>query len=253
MFKAGDMKGRAALVTSAGRDLGRVTALHLAGMGADLLLVDEDSEALNAVAGEIRDSEGKTAVFTGDIGDPEKCAEAVAEAVGTFGRLDALCNVATVFIPSRTPNMPRTDWERSLAINLSAPFYLSQAAIPHLLETGGAIVNVASCVVSMAVPNTAAYAASKAGLVQMTKAMAREYRDEPIRINAIAPGTFPTDAQEKMTVPDDVDAAEFRRASPGRGMVAIEQVADLIAFLASPASEGYHGACITLDNGTSLG
>lgn len=252
-FAATSMKGKIALVTAAGDNLGKATAIRLAELGADLCLVDDDAEFLANCAKDLEQLGANVHACVTDISQPGNCAGAVAAAVNAFGRLDALCNVATEFIPSLSTSMSVTDWEKTVAINMSAPFYLSQAALPHLLSTGGAIVNVASCVANMAVPYTAAYAASKSGLISMTRAMAREYLEQTVRINAIAPGGFPYTPRKTTALPDDIDPAELQRASTKRGMVDIKQVADLIAFLASDASEGYHGSCLTIDNGISLG
>ena len=247
------MKGKVALVTAAGDNLGKATAIRLAELGADLCIVDTDTVLLAACAEELKQHGIKVHSCVTDISHAENCAEAVAEAVNVFGRLDSLCNVATEFIPSSATGMAVEDWQRTIAINMNAPFYLSQAAIPYLLETEGTIVNVASCVAHMAVPYTAAYAASKSGLISMTKSMAREYLEQPIRINAIAPGGFPYTPRNPTALPEDIDPAELQRVTTKRGMVDIRQVADLIVYLASDASQGYHGSCVTIDNGISLG
>lgn len=250
---ASNMQGKVALVTAAGDNLGKATALRLAELGADLCIVDADELLLEACAVELSSFGIQVHRHNTDISIAKNCENLVTETVKTYGRLDALCNVATEFIPSSSTGMAVADWEKTVGINMNAPFYLSQAAIPHLLKTNGAIVNVASCVAHMAVPYTAAYAASKSGLISMTKAMAREYLEQTIRINAIAPGGFPYTPRAVTPLPDDIDPAELQRASTRRGMVDIRQVADLIAFLASDASTGYHGSCLTIDNGISLG
>jgi NAD(P)-dependent dehydrogenase (short-subunit alcohol dehydrogenase family) len=145
MTSASDMSGKAALVTGAAGGLGRATALRLARAGADVCLVDIDPAGLDEAAREIAALGVRALARPADLSVRETCPAAVAAAVEAFGRLDALCNVAAVYMPRHTTEMSPADFEKILAVNLSAPFYLIQAAIPHLLEADGAIVNVTSC------------------------------------------------------------------------------------------------------------
>jgi NAD(P)-dependent dehydrogenase (short-subunit alcohol dehydrogenase family) len=243
------MKGRAALVTGAAGGLGRATAIRLAQAGADLCLVDLNAAGLEATAGEVRALGVKALARPADLSAHAACPEAVAAAVEAFGRLDALCNIAAVLFTNHATEMPAADWEKTLAVNLSAPFYLIQAAIPHLLEADGAVVNVTSCAAHRAQAYSAAYCAAKAGLSHMTKALAMEYMHKPIRFNAVAPGGMLTDIARNMKLPADIDRSVFGRVAPLRGMVEVDDVAELVAFLASDASRSYHGACINIDKG----
>lgn len=247
------MKGKAALVTGAAGGLGGATALKLARAGADICLVDLSAEALEPVAKEVRSLGVKAVVKATDLAVSDNCRGAVAAAVDAFGRLDALCNVAAVFLPSPTTEVPDGEWEKTIAVNLSAPFYLIRAAIPHLLETHGAVVNVTSCAAIDAQAYCAAYCATKAGLTHMTKALAMEYMHKPIRINAVAPGGMMTAMGAGMMRLQDADASLVARFNPLRGCVEIEDVADMVAFLATDAARGYHGACISVDNGITAG
>jgi NAD(P)-dependent dehydrogenase (short-subunit alcohol dehydrogenase family) len=254
MRTVGEMKGKAALVTGAAAGIGWGVAAKLAKAGADVCLVDTDAAALAGRADELRALGVRPCVQALDVAEPEACAAAVEAVVLAFGRLDALCNVANAFFPARSERMARADWDRTVAMNLSAPFHLIQAAIPHLLKAEGAVVNVTSCAAFMAPAYTAAYAATKAGLTHMTRALAMEYRDQPIRINAVAPGgMYAVATGAAKHIPADLDAELARRFTPTRGYVEIDQVAEAVAFLASDAARGYHGACIQIDNGVSLG
>jgi NAD(P)-dependent dehydrogenase (short-subunit alcohol dehydrogenase family) len=247
------MKGKAALVTGAASGLGRATALKLARDGADVCLVDVNADGLEATASDVRALGVKALVHSADLAVFENCRGVVAAAVDAFGRLDALCNVAAIFIPAHANEMAQADWERTLAVNLSAPFYLFQAAVPHLLEAHGAVVNVTSCGGFVGQAYCAAYCATKAGLTHLTKSLAMEYMHKPIRINAVAPGGMMTTLAAGFRNLQDGDPSLMQRFSPLRGMVEIEDVADLVAFLASDAARGYHGACISLDNGITAG
>lgn len=248
-----DMTGKVALVTGAASGLGRATASKLAEAGARLWLVDVNAEGL----AETLDSLGKGGrehqVHAADLADPAACHAAVAAAVAHFGRLDALCNVAGLIYLANTPDMPEPLWHKTLAVNLTAPFLLSQAAIPHLLEANGAIVNVVSSAAFIGEAYAAAYCASKAGLLNLTKAMAMEYQKKPIRINAVAPGGMITNIAAHFRPPEGCDFELLKRFSGMRGTVEVDDVADMVALLASPSGRGYHGNCISIDAGITAG
>jgi len=248
-----EMTGKVALVTGASSGLGRATALRLAAAGASVAIVDINREALDETAQLLADRGAVSLTIAADLADPAACTAAVEEAVAHFGRLDALCNVAGVIYLANSPEMPAEQWHRTMAVNLSAPFFLSQAAIPHLLEANGAIVNIASCAAFMGEAYAAAYCATKAGLVNLTKAMAMEYMRRPIRINAVAPGGMMTNIAVNFRPPEGCDIELLKRYSPMRGLVEVDDVADMIALLASDAGRGYHGACISIDAGITAG
>ncbi len=248
-----EMDGKVAIVTGAASGLGRAVALKLAAGGASLCLVDRDEEGLSATKEQIGESSGDIVLHQADLSDASACRAPVEQAVKHFGRLDALCNIAGVISMHDTPAMPLEKWQLTLAINLTAPFVLSQAAIPHLLETDGAIVNVASSAAFIGEAYAAAYCASKAGLVNMTKAMAMEFSKKPVRINAVAPGGMMTNIAASMKFPEDADVELIRRYTGLRGLVEVDDVADMICVLSGPDGRGYHGACINLDAGITAG
>jgi len=254
MNKPSDMSGKAALVTGAASGVGRATAIALATAGADVCVVDVNRAGLEETAAAVSALGVKCLVQVANLSRAAECKGAVAAAVESFGRLDALCNVAGVLFFNHSTDMPEADWELTLAVNLSAPFYLSQAAIPHLLESNGAIVNVASSAIHIGEAYAAAYCASKAGIAHLTRSMAMEYIHKPIRINAIAPGGMATNiVSSMMNMPQDLDRALIDRFVPLRGLVEVEDVGNLIAFLSSDAASAYHGTCISIDKGISAG
>lgn len=248
-----DMTGKYALVTGAAAGLGRATALTLARAGAGLCLVDVNGDGLEATAADARALGVQAIALALDLGVADNCRSAVDAALGAFGRLDALCNVAAVFIPCHTAAMSAADWDRTLAVNLSAPFHLIQASIPHLLASHGAVVNVTSCAAHLGQAYTAAYCATKAGLSHLTKSLAMEYMHQPIRFNAVAPGGMMTALAAGFRTLEQADPSLIQRYSPLRGVVEIEDVAAMVAFLASDAARGYHGACVNIDNGITAG
>ncbi len=252
-MKPSDMKGKAALVTGAASGLGRGAALALARAGADVLLVDMNAAGLEETATQAKALGVKAHIHATDLSKAENCTAAVAAAVEAFGRLDALCNVAGIIVFTHAHEMKQADWEKTLAVNLSAPFYLIQAAIPHLLQSEGAVVNVASSGGIIGEAYVGAYCASKAGLIHLTKALAMEYVHKPIRFNAVAPGGMMTNIASNIKMPEGVDYELIKRFSGMRGMVEVEDVADLIAFLSSSAARGYHGAVLSIDKGITAG
>ena len=248
-----DMKGKTAIVTGAASGLGKVTAMKLARTGADLCLVDFNEAGLNET-GALAQSEGvQVLCHRADLSDPDQCRPVVDAALAHFGRLDALCNVAGIIRMAHAHDMARQDWDRIIAVNLTAPFLLSQAAIPHLLESEGAIVNVASSASYIGEAYAVAYCSSKFGLLGMTKALAMEYTRQPIRINAVGPGGMATNIGAEMSFPADPDMELMSRYMGLRGMVEVTDVADMIALLASPTGRSFHGACINIDAGITAG
>jgi NAD(P)-dependent dehydrogenase (short-subunit alcohol dehydrogenase family) len=247
------MAGEAALVTGAASGLGRATAQKLAALGANLCLVDLDAEGLAETQTLLAGSGIEVLLHPADLSDPAACAGAVAASVERFGRLDALCNVAGLIYLANSHEMPLDQLNRTIAVNLTAPFLLSQAAIPHLLENNGAIVNVASSAAFIGEAYAAIYGATKAGIVNMTKAMAMEYVRQPIRINAVAPGGMMTNIAVNFRLPEGADVDLIKRFSGMRGLVEVDDVADMIALLASDAGRGYHGSCVTIDAGITAG
>ena len=248
-----NMSDEAALVTGAASGLGRGTALALARAGANVCIVDINAAGLEETAQQVRAIGRKALVHATDLSVAENCEAAVAAALASFGRLDALCNVAGLIIFTHSTQMTVKDWDKTLAVNLSAPFHLSQAAIPHLLEHDGAIVNVTSCAAYIGEAYAAAYCATKAGLNAMTKAMAMEYMHKPIRINAVAPGGMKTNIAANLRIPEGADHALIKRFSGLRGLVEVEDVAEMVVYLASDAGRGFHGACVSMDRGITAG
>jgi NAD(P)-dependent dehydrogenase (short-subunit alcohol dehydrogenase family) len=139
-----DFEGRVVLVTGAARGLGRSAARIFAARGASLFLVDILPERLELVRAELAEAGAPVRVFATDISKRENCFSAVAGAVEAFGKLDVLCNIAGIVRFNRVPDTPPEEWDRIMAVNLAAPFHLSQAAIPHLLKSHGNIVNTGS-------------------------------------------------------------------------------------------------------------
>lgn len=247
------MHGKVALITGAAAGLGKATALLLARTGANVCLVDINAEDLEKTAQECRDIGVNALNVATDLSNADNCRAAIAAAVESFGRLDALCNVAAVFIPCHSAEMNDQQWEKTLAVNLSAPFYLIQAALAQLLANKGAVVNVTSCAAHMGQAYLAGYSASKAALTHLTKSLAMEYMHQGIRFNCVAPGGMLTELAQGFRNLSKPEVNLISRYSPLRGLVEIDHVAEMVAFLATDAAIGYHGAVINIDNGLTAG
>ena len=249
-----DMTGKVALVTGAAAGLGRATAIRLAEVGASVAIVDIAEAGLAETAKAIEALGGAALVLPLDLSDRTHCRAAVEQTVARFGRLDALCNVAGVMLPGRTTEITDAEWDLTMAVNLEAPFFTIRAAIPHLLESHGAVVNVSSCASFQGQAYFAAYCATKSGLTNMTKALAMEYMHQPIRFNAVAPGGMMTGLTAGMARLADCDWTLIGRIASARPeLCEIEDVAECVAFLATDAARGYQGACIQIDAGVTAG
>lgn len=253
IFENAQFDGKVAIITGAASGLGRTTAQTFAKVGAKLLLVDVNEAALAETVTLLGVDADRVATHVADLSDAATAQSVVQAAIAKFGRLDALCNIAGLIYLANTPDMPLDQLQHTIDVNLVAPFILSQAAIPHLLESNGAIVNIASSASYIGEAYAAAYCASKWGIVGMTKAMAMEYQKKPIRINAVAPGGMVTNIATNFVPPENCDFELLKRFSGMRGTVEVQDVADMVLLLASEAGRGFHGACVSLDAGVTAG
>jgi NAD(P)-dependent dehydrogenase (short-subunit alcohol dehydrogenase family) len=241
------------LVTGAASGLGRATALRLCELGAEALLVDVNGEGLTAVAEAIGQAGGAAHTLQLDLSERSNCAVAVDAAVERMSRLDALCNIAGVVATEHFTKLSPERYDRIMAINLAAPFFLAQRAIPHLLETQGAIVNVASSAAYIGHAYMTAYGASKAALVSLTKSLALEYARTRLRVCAVAPAGMQTNLLADIAFPQDADYSLVQRFSGLREMTPVEEVAEMIAWMASEHGGPFHGVCVQMDAATTAG
>lgn len=198
---------RVALVTGAARGLGQAIAEALAADGVSLFLVDILEDRLQKTCADLQSRGVQCEAHVADISDRQQCISAVETAVATFGRLDILCNAAGIVRFNHAVDVPEDEWQKIMAINVSGPFWLCQAAIPHLLESQGNIVNVTSQSALIGAAYIVPYSASKGALLQMTRSLAMEYIDEPIRINAVSPGAMATEISLDSPMPEGMDRA----------------------------------------------
>jgi meso-butanediol dehydrogenase/(S,S)-butanediol dehydrogenase/diacetyl reductase len=241
--------GKVALITGASAGLGAATAKLFAQRGASVFGIARDAERMATVFADVAGGEYSSV----DVTTPAACAQAVAECVATFGRLDVLVNVAGFHQMRHTQTVTDAEWERDLAVNLHGPFYLCRAALPHLLETGGNIVNVASIAGVEGEVYSAGYCAAKHGLVGLTRALAVEFTKEKLRVNVVCPGGMPTAQTTEFTAPENADWDLILRIASPRGFSETDDVAKAIAFLASDDAAAIHGAVYRVDNGKGAG
>jgi meso-butanediol dehydrogenase/(S,S)-butanediol dehydrogenase/diacetyl reductase len=245
--------GRVALVTGAARGLGRSIAEALGHQGVTIMLVDVLAERLEATRLELQDAGVRCAAVATDISIRANCIAAVDATLGAFGKLDILINAAGLMRFNHATEVPEEEFWRIMQVNAAAPFWFAQAAIPHLLTTGGNIVNVLSQSAVMGTPYLTPYSMSKAALLQLTKSLAVEFADKPIRINAVAPGAMMTEISTGTRPPPDADFAKIKRYSGQRPPANAAEVAAVVAFISSPLASSVHGAIWTADGGVTAG
>jgi meso-butanediol dehydrogenase / (S,S)-butanediol dehydrogenase / diacetyl reductase len=244
-----ELHGKVALVTGASSGLGAETAKLFSRQGATVFGIGRDSGRLAEVFAAV--NSGSYASV--DVASADACRDAVEQCVREFGGLDVLVNVAGRHQMRRTEAMSDDDWAEDLAVNLSGPFFLCRAALPHLLERGGNIVNVSSIAGVEGQAYSAGYCSAKHGLVGLTRALAVEYTADRLRINAVCPGGMLTPQIEQFSPPDNPNYDLIMRTASPRGMMQPLDVANVIAFLASDAAAAVHGAIYRVDNGKGAG
>ncbi|MGN6721478.1 MAG: SDR family NAD(P)-dependent oxidoreductase [Marmoricola sp.] len=246
-------EGTTVLVTGASSGLGAATVRLLATKGAHVYAASRDQAKLADVADSCAGLAGTVSIGPLDVARPDSCREAVAAAVALHGRLDALVNNAGRHDFRITTAVTDEQWDHDIAVNLSGAFHCARAAIPHLLETSGAIVNVSSVAGQIGEAYSAAYSAAKHGIVGLTKALAVEYVKTPLRVNCVCPGGMDTAQVHTIDFPPDADFELIMRVAAKRGFMSPESVAESIVFLASEAASSINGSVLVVDHGHLAG
>ncbi len=247
-----DLSGKVALVTGAYRGLGFAIAKGLAQAGATVVLNGRKPDALANAAKLLNDAglHASTAVF--DVTDGNAARESVRAIEGEHGHLDILVNNAGIQRRNPLVDFKQQDWDDVMATNLTAPFLVSQAALPGMIaRRSGKIILIASLMSELARPTVVAYTAAKGGVRQLTRAMAVELAAHNIQVNAISPGYFATEMNRALIDNAEFDAWVCKRTPAGRWGQP-DEIAGLAVFLSSAAANYITGQLITIDGGMSV-
>jgi NAD(P)-dependent dehydrogenase (short-subunit alcohol dehydrogenase family) len=244
-----DVTGQVALVTGASRGFGRSIAGTLAEAGADLVVTSRNLADVQAVAADLLPSGRKVLPLQMDVTRRDEVEEAVRRAVASLGKIDILVNNAGINIRKPALELTDGDWEQTLDTNLMGCFRVAQAVGRHMVtRQQGRIVNIASMLASVTIPERAAYAASKGGLVQMTRTLAVEWAPYNVRVNAICPGPFLTDLN-KVILDDPERVKFFMDRMPMKRFGRPEELHGAVIFFASEASSFITGTTLYIDGG----
>ena len=244
--------GKVAVVTGAGSGIGQAVALRLAGEGAVVAALDIAEEGVRSTVEQITAAGGRGTAISCDVTSEESVIAAVAATVEALGPPTVVCNVAGIGGFFNTVDMPLDRWEKILAVNLTGTFLVCKATLPHLLEHGGCIVNVASNTALMGQAYSAAYCASKAGVLMFSKALAAEYLSRGVRVNVIAPGGVDTPLVGTFELPEGADFNELKKIMSPLGFATPAEMAGSVAFLASDESSYTTGAVLSVDGGLTI-
>jgi len=239
------------LVTGASSGIGAAIAIAFAEDGWDVMAAGRNEGRLEEVA----DVSERIVTWAGDLSESEDCDELISDTIDEFGQIDCLVNNAGVIVRGDVGETSDDDWRHIMTVNLDVPFWLSRAALPLLLRSEGSIVNIASDWGVKGANNAAAYAASKGGLVLLTRSMARDHARDGIRVNAVCPGDVDTPmlATDRETSGMEMDEymEEACEAVPSGRIAEPEEVASLALFLASDAASHINGTAMLIDGGSA--
>jgi len=243
-----DLTGKTALVTGGARGIGKAISLTLARQGADVAFVDVGrAEVAEATVAEIQALGRRALYIPADVTDPEACVKAVGATLAAFGKIDILVNNAGITRDDLIMRMPIDDWKKVLEVNLFGAFYMIKAVIrPMLKAHSGRIINMSSVSGQAGQTGQANYSSSKAGLIGLTKATAREVASRGITCNAVAPGFIVTELTKDLpaTLTDQIKAQ-----TPLGHFGTVEDIANAVTFLASDEAAYITGQVLAVDGG----
>jgi len=243
----GVLEGKVALVTGAARGIGQAIALKLADEGADVALCDLQAEWLDETAAAVEATGRKVAKIAVNVSDGEAVQAAVSAAIDALGKIDILVNNAGITKDTLLVRMSEEDWDAVLSVNLKGAFLFTKAATrPMMKQRSGIVVNIASIIGLIGNAGQCNYAASKAGMIALTKSVAKELASRNVRVNAVAPGFIQTKMTDALT--EEV-RAKMLEVVPLKRMGTSEDVANAVLFLASDASSYMTGQVLTVSGG----
>ena len=240
------------MLTGVGSGIGRASALRLGQEGAHIFGCDIDTGGLADFEAEAKGAGIRVDTHVLDVAEPDACRTAIAQAVEAGGKLDVLCNIAGISKLDHLANFSDEQWDRMLGINLSSVFFLSQAAMPHLIQTQGCIVNLASSAGLQGQAYNAPYCATKAGVVMLTKSMALEFAAAGVRVNALCPGGVKTPLLRATKAPEGAERKLFARLMPFLPLAEADEIATAVAYLASDEARYATGVAFPIDGGQTI-
>lgn len=243
-------ENRVVMVTGAASGIGRASAARMAAEGASVFCVDLNGEALDAAVAEIAEAGGEASARPCDIASERDVRDCVADCIARYGSLHALVNMAGLLRFDDTGELDTGDWQRVIDVNLTGTMLLCREVLPHLVQTGGSIVNAASTAALSGLPCGVAYSASKGGVLAMTRSIAVEYAKRGVRANCVCPGDINTGMTDGVEFPATMDHKLIHRIMSLSGPRGPEVVAGVIAMLASEDGIHINGEDIRVDGGT---
>ncbi|MCP4905633.1 MAG: SDR family oxidoreductase [bacterium] len=237
------------VVTGAASGIGLETARAFAAEGAQVVGIDLDVAGAERAKKSLAKLSAQVQFEIADLSTAAACRQAIAAAIDLRGQLDILCNVAGFSQLAHFADITEEDFQRMVSVNLGGVFFMTQAAMPHLVRSRGNVVSVASVAGLTGNPYNATYCATKGAVVNLTRALAVEYSKRGVRVNCICPGSVLTDATKATQVPDDTDPDLFRVMMPPLGNCEPEAIAQGILYLASDAASYVTGTALAVDGG----
>lgn len=244
---------KVAIVTGASSGIGQAIALRLAREGATVLCLDVAEAAVKETVAQIAQHNGKACHLLCDVSNVAQVKNAISHCIAQYGKLDVLVNSAGVIKLDHATNISDELWQKIISVNLSGTFYMCREAIPHLVASGGNIVNISSTSAIRGLPYGIAYAASKGGVSALTKSIAVEYAKQGIRANTVCPGSIATNMQKESGLPKDIDWQLIPRVASVNGKFGSpDDIAGVVALIASE-QDGKHinGAEYLVDGATT--
>lgn len=240
-------EGKTAIVTGAGGGIGSAISRRLASEGALVVVTDMNGDLARATVAEIEAEGGTASAIVADISDGGACRRLIADVIDRHGKVDILCNNAGINRRGNIASISEDDWRLSFAVNVDAMFHLCKAVIPHMIAAGGgAIVNTASQWGLHPAPNHIAYNVTKAAVASFTQNLARDYAPDKIRVNAVCPGEIHTPMLEAGVKRAGRTIADLDKLVPFGRIGRPEEVAALVAFLASSEAEFMCGSLVEI-------
>jgi 2-deoxy-D-gluconate 3-dehydrogenase len=248
-----DLKGKVAVITGGNGGIGLGMARGIASCGAAIVIAGRDEQKAASALEALRDMGAEAAFIVADVTKKSDCEKLLSEAAANFGGIDILVNNAGTSVRKMPQDLSEAEWHHVLDTNLTSAFLCSQAAYPWMVKRGGGkMINIGSMMSLFGAPYATAYASSKGGIVQMSRAMATAWAKDNIQVNAVLPGWIDTDLTKRARQQVDGLHDSVEKRTPHGRWGTPDDMAGVAAFLASAASDFVSGAAIPVDGGFSI-